>query len=110
MDWSSCIKYGGTTGADIGVPTIQCLEPIFFNVVRAVMGLTGIALFILLLVSGFSYMTAGGDQKKLEQAKATLTNAIIGLVVMLSALIILRLIGAFTGIGDTITIFRIIAP
>ena len=81
--------------------TIKCLEPLFRNIISSAVSLAGIALFIMLLIAGFTYLFAGGDQKKLEQAKGTLTNAIIGLVVIVAAYLILRTVGVFTGVDVT---------
>ncbi|KKU88047.1 hypothetical protein A3A64_04645 [Candidatus Gottesmanbacteria bacterium RIFCSPLOWO2_01_FULL_48_11] len=83
------------------VATIKCLEPLFQNIISAAISLAGIALFIMLLIAGFNFLFAGGDQKKLEAAKGTLTNAIIGLVVIVAAYLILRTIGVFTGVDVT---------
>lgn len=81
--------------------TIRCLEPLFANVVTSIMALAGIGLFIMLIMSGYSYLFSGGDPKKLEQAKNTLTFAIMGLVVMVTSFLILRTIQAFTGVNLT---------
>ncbi len=83
------------------VATIKSLESLFRNVISSAVGLAGIALFIMLLIAGFNFLFAGGDQKKLEQAKGTLTNAILGLVVIVGAYLILRTIGVFTGVDVT---------
>ncbi len=89
-----------------GVATIQGLEGLFSNVVSVILGFGGIVLFILLLVGGFNYLTSGGDPKKIEGAKATLTYAIIGIVVLVLAFLILRLIETLT--GAKVTEFQII--
>ncbi|NCN50859.1 MAG: hypothetical protein GW925_00225, partial [Candidatus Pacebacteria bacterium] len=47
-----------------------------------------------------------GDTGKLQSAKGSMTYAVIGMVVALSAFIILNLIASFTGIS-LITQFRI---
>ncbi len=88
---------------------ISCLPQLFTNIVSAIVALSGVALFIMLLVGGFNFLFAGGDQKKLEQARGTLTGAIIGLVVIVSAYLILNTIGIFTGVTD-VTKFRITVP
>lgn len=85
---------------DKDVATIQSLETLFKNIITAVVSLTGIALFIMLLVGGFSFLFSGGDQKKLEQARGTITNAIIGLVIVVAAYLIIRIISVFTGNPD----------
>jgi Type IV secretion system pilin len=97
-------------GKDIGdgVASIKCLESLFSHVVQALVALAGVALFIMLLVGGFTFLFSGGDQKKLEAAKGTITNAIIGLVIIVCAYLILRTIQTFTGV--TVTEFQVNPP
>lgn len=97
-----------STFENTGVATIGSLEGLFVNFVKTIISLSAVALFLMFIVGGFSFMFSGGDQKKLEQARGTLTNAIIGLVVIVSAYLILRIIGTFTGTLDTITTFKIL--
>lgn len=103
-EWSGCFESIG--GAE-KVATIRCLEPLFQNVVAAVMALSGVALFIMLLVGGFNFLFSAGDQKKLEAARGTLTNAIIGLVVIVLAFLILKTIADFTGLKDQLLDFKV---
>lgn len=84
-----------------GVATFSCLEGLFRSILNAVIGLAAVALFIMFVMGGFNFLFSGGDQKKLEKARGTLTNAIIGLVVIVGAYLILRTIGLFTGIDVT---------
>lgn len=95
----------GVPNAD-GVATLSCLVPLFENIVRAVVAFGGIALFLMLLVGGFNFLFSAGDPKKLEQARGTISQAIIGLVIMSAAYLIINLIGRFTGI-ESITTFTI---
>lgn len=74
------------------------IERIFSNIVAAVIGFAGIVLFIMLIIGGLQWATAGGDPKKAEMARKTLTSAIIGLVLVAMALLIIRLIESFTGV------------
>jgi hypothetical protein len=55
----------------------------------------------MLLVGGFNFLFAAGDQKKLESARGTLTQAIVGIVIMTVAFLILRTIEIFTGVNVT---------
>jgi hypothetical protein len=91
------------------VATIQSLQTLFTNVISVIVALAAVALFIMFVLSGFSFLFSGGDPKKLEQARGTLTNAIIGLVVIVAAYLILRLIGVFSGYTD-VTKFTVIPP
>ncbi len=89
------------TAPGTDVVTIHSLETLFSNVVQAAAALAGIALFIMLLVGGFKFLFSGGDQKQLEGARGTVTNAIIGLAVIAVAYLILRTIEVFTGVQVT---------
>jgi len=40
---------------------------------------------VLILYAGYNWMTAGGEEKKVEDAKGTITRAIIGLVIIIAA-------------------------
>lgn len=84
-----------------GVAKISDLEVVFGRVVGFALGLAGIALFVLLLVGGFKFITSGGDPKAVESAKSTLTHAIIGLIVILVSYLILVLIKELTGVDVT---------
>lgn len=91
-----------STGCEVqGAATLGCIEPIFTKAVTALVELAGAVLFIMLVVGGFKYLLGGGDQKKLESAKGTITNAVIGLVVIAVAYIILLTIQTFTGVNVT---------
>lgn len=81
-----------------GVATIQCLVPLFRNIVVAVVQLSGVALLLMFIVGGYQFLMSGGNPKQLEQARGTLTYAIIGVVVIVCAYLIIRLVQAFTGV------------
>ena len=78
------------TYKDTGVATISSLETLFRNFVQSLVSISAVALFLMFIVGGFSFLFSGGDPKKTEQAKGTLTNAVIGLVVIVSAYLVLR--------------------
>lgn len=56
-----------------------------------------IALFFIVL-GGFNYITAGDDAEKAEGARKTITNGVIGLIIVASAFIIFRLIVNIVGL------------
>ncbi|HCR36006.1 hypothetical protein A2130_04150 [Candidatus Woesebacteria bacterium GWC2_33_12] len=87
--------------------TIKDLEDVFTNIVKVLMAGGALTLFILLLTSGFKYLSSGGDQKAVEGAKKTLTYAIGGFVALAFSYLILRIIGQFTGTDSIITNFTI---
>jgi uncharacterized membrane protein (DUF373 family) len=77
---------------------IACLTDLFGNIVQAIVMLAGVALFIMLLIGGFKYLTSSGDPKKTESARSTIFWALIGIVVMVSSYAIIMLIETFTGV------------
>lgn len=51
----------------------------------------GLALFIYLLIGGFTYLTSGGDQKAMEKAQGQITNAVVGFVIIFAAFWIVQI-------------------
>ena len=52
----------------------------------------------MLIVGGYQYLMAGGNKDAAARASHTLTYAIIGLIVAMSAWLILSLVGGFLGV------------
>lgn len=84
-----------------GPATIKDFEGVVQNILNIAIRLAGVLLFIMLIVGGFKYLTAGGDPKKAEAAQKTLTYAIAGLVLITLAWFILLFIKEFTGFDVT---------
>jgi hypothetical protein len=57
----------------------------------------GIYFLFAFLIGGFSWITSGGDKKKLEDARDRITNGIIGLVIVVAGISVLALVGQFFG-------------
>ena len=91
-----------------GAATFQALEVIFSNILAIIFILAGFTTFIMLLVAGFRYLLSKGDPKATAQARGTLTWAIVGLLFLIAAWFILRLIKEFTGVD--VTLFKIPHP
>jgi len=53
--------------------------------VQAVLGVIGVIFLVLMLYAGFNWMTARGEEEKVERAKDTITRAIIGLIIVVGA-------------------------
>lgn len=61
------------------------LPVIIGNLINVFLGLLGVVFLVLVIYGGFIWMTAGGDESKVERAKQTLIRAVIGLIITLSA-------------------------
>lgn len=55
------------------------------NVVTVIFAAAGIFAFFNLVFAGFTYVTSGGDQKKIEQAQASINMSLLGLIIMVAA-------------------------
>ncbi len=74
------IQYGANTGlasTDIRITIARIL--------KVAMGLLGIIAVVIILVGGFTWMTAGGNEDKVGEAKKMIFSGIIGLAIILSA-------------------------
>ena len=54
-----------------------------------------VAAFVFLLIGGIRWILAGGDEKAVAGARGTITAALIGLVIVLVAYAIIRLVEIF---------------
>lgn len=61
------------------------LAEIVQYVISAFLGLLGIIFVVLIIYSGYNWMTAAGDEEKVTLAKNTLTRAVIGLIIIVAA-------------------------
>ncbi len=68
----------------IGLGT-QDVRTTVSNVIKAFMGLLGIVAVVIILLGGFKWMTAGGNEEKVAEAKKLIISGIIGLVIIMSA-------------------------
>lgn len=74
---------------------------IVMNIVQWLIIAGGYVSLYFIIWSGFKYITAAGDPQKVTAAKNTITNAVIGLIIVLASVAIVRTIQA--GIGGIIT-------
>ncbi len=54
------------------------------NIINVALGFLGIIAVIIVLVGGFKYMIAGGDDSKTKEARGWIISGIIGLAIILS--------------------------
>lgn len=55
------------------------------RVINVIMGFLGLIAVIIILVGGFQWMTAGGNEDKVAGAKKMMTAGVVGLVIILAA-------------------------
>jgi uncharacterized membrane protein YidH (DUF202 family) len=60
-------------------------ETIVLNLVNWVLGILALVAVVLILIGGFRWMTAAGNEEKVDSAKKLLMAAVIGLVIVMAA-------------------------
>jgi TRAP-type C4-dicarboxylate transport system permease small subunit len=70
----------------------QGVGPLIVRVLNWMIGAAAVICVVMLVVGGYSYMTAGGDENKVKTATKTLTNAIIGLAICFIAVMLVNFV------------------
>lgn len=76
---------GGLDTAAGSFKTSRTLPEIIGSVIQTLLSFVGVLLLGYLLYGGFRWMTAGGDTSKVKEARQYITNAIIGLVIIVAS-------------------------
>lgn len=92
-----------TVGKDAGYADASdtTLMEILGTVISGLLGLLGAIFIILIVVSGYNWMTASGDEQKIDKAKDTIRSAIIGLIIIVGAYAIWSFVSGYLVTGDT---------
>ncbi|MFA5420945.1 MAG: hypothetical protein WC280_02905 [Patescibacteria group bacterium] len=64
-------------------------------IISTLLSFLGVIFIILVVISGYQWMTAGGNEEQVKKAQSRMKNAIIGLVVVVSCYAAWRLIDEF---------------
>ena len=91
---------GQTNAASAQLPGGRIIDIIktFMNWLLAILGFIGIIAFV---ISGILYLTAAGDEKKVETAKKAMVAAITGVIVALIGFVIIQAVNTFLGANTT---------
>ncbi len=75
----------GTQCLCCGVCTPEDILMIVVNIMNLILGVVGSLMLIMFFYGGMLILTSGGGSKKIEEGKATLVNAVIGGILVLSS-------------------------
>lgn len=68
------------------------LQETIGNLIRVALGFLGVVAVCIVLFGGFKWMTAGGNDEKVSEAKRLLIAGLIGLAIILSAYAIVEFV------------------
>lgn len=90
---------------------------ILANLISIVIGfltlIASIYFIFIIIIGAIGWMSAGGDKGTIEQARKKLTNGLTGLVIVVSAIFLLRLVGTLLAlplISNPANLIYTIAP
>jgi len=94
---------GGSVPTEVSriqLGNISSLSDAFGLVINVILGV-GVALTIIFLIlGGIQYITSKGDQKAAQDARTSLTNAVIGFIVVIGAFTIRTVLLSVIGVDE----------
>lgn len=74
-----------TIGTAAGISTASSLPEIIGQLISVFLGILGIIFVVLVVYAGFLYLTSQGEEGNVKKAKKLLSQAVIGLIIVISA-------------------------
>lgn len=91
--------------ADCGQAGAPACAGDILKIIQNIIGLlaptAAVAFLVMMLFGGFKFITSGGDQKQVSSARSTMTNALLGIVLVVVVWLVLLLVRDVTGIDPT---------
>ncbi len=81
----------GEIESEIALPTAD-VRTVITRIINVAMGFLGIVAVLIVLWGGFTWMTAGGDEGKVDEAKKVITAGVIGLIIVVLSYAIARFV------------------
>ena len=69
------------------------------NIIGVALIVAAVATFAYLVMAGISWISAGGDAKKIEEARNRITGAIVGLAIVATSWALFLILDYFFGLG-----------
>lgn len=77
--------------------SLQAITRVISSIIGVITAVAGIWFFLNFIIAGVQWIGAGGDKHTLEEAQKRITNAFIGLIIVVAGWSILALAGKFLG-------------
>jgi hypothetical protein len=87
----------GTT--DTTINSALGLSAIAVRVLSFLLGIAGVLSLIMLVIGAIMYLTSAGDEERIDSGKKIFKYSLIGIVIIMSALVIVRQIALFFSVG-----------
>lgn len=80
LDTNLGLNYAG----NIGLGETDAID-VVTNIIQVILGFLGLVAVVIILIGGFTWMTAGGNEDKVKKGRTWIINGVIGLVIVLAA-------------------------
>jgi len=74
---------------------VTSISTVVGTIINAALGLLGVLFVVLMVLGGYKWMMAGGNEEEVSDAKKRLTTAIIGLVITVSSYLIWSFVSSY---------------
>ncbi|MGB0757569.1 MAG: hypothetical protein ACPGO5_03895 [Patescibacteria group bacterium] len=81
---ANTVDFGTDYLTGIGLGT-QDIRLTVVNLIRVALGILGVIVLVIIIAGGFRWMTAGGNDDAIAQAKSIISAGIIGLIIIIVA-------------------------
>lgn len=71
-------------GSQLGLGNAD-LKSTIINIINIALGLMTLIAVVMIIIGGFTWLTAGGNEERVDKAKKTISAAIIGIIIILLA-------------------------
>ena len=75
------------------------LELFITNLITLALSIGGLYFFVMLIMGGYAYITAGSDKEGVQKATTKIKNALIGIAILLSIYTIMWVVEAVFGVS-----------
>ncbi len=110
--WYEYLPVDNTTDCNVEFPTKSTpsgdeinlrvvVTSIAFGILGILMPIAGLVSVIFVIVGGFTFITSAGQPDKAKNARGTILNALIGLVIAMSAAVIVNIVAKALTSGTT---------
>lgn len=80
------------TGLTGGIGSETTLTGFILRVINIALALAGLIAVLFLIIGGFRYITAGGNEDAAGSAKKIILNAVIGIIVIILSFVVVRVV------------------
>jgi hypothetical protein len=82
----------GGTGLTGGITNESTLTGFILRVINIALALAGLIAVLFLIIGGFRYITAGGNEEAAGSARKIILNAVIGIIVVILSFVVVRVV------------------